>query len=64
MSAQAKMHNLNTKMLELEHNGDITEEEYDTYKWLLNWLEFTSAYVGDRLPIGEARKIRNMLGCQ
>lgn len=52
---------LNRKMLELEHNGDISEQEYATYRWLLRWLEFTSAYVGDRVPIKEANKLRKEL---
>ena len=58
---QHRLHDLNLKMLELKYNGDITEEYYQTYKWLLSWHEFTSAYVGDRLPIGEAKKVRELL---
>lgn len=56
-----KLFLLNIKMLELEQKSLITEEEYATYKWLLEWLEFTSSYVGDRLPIGEARKLKGKL---
>ena len=56
-----KLCKLNTRMFELEKSGNVSEEEYATYKWLLGWLEFTSAYVGDRLPIGEARKLRKQL---
>ena len=52
-----KIETLNRKMLELEHNGDISEGEYATYKTLLDWLEFSRCRIGDRLPINEARPI-------
>ena len=52
---------LNRKMLELEHNGDISEEEYVTYKWLLEWSSFSSCYIGDRLPIKGSQEILKKL---
>ena len=56
-----RLENLNRIMEALEKSGDITEEEYATYKWHLRWLEFTSAYVGDRIPIREAKQIMGEL---
>lgn len=35
----SKLQDLNRKMLELEHNGDITEQEYATYKLILATVE-------------------------
>lgn len=34
-----KLEPLNRKVLELEHNGDLDEEEYATYKMLLEAVE-------------------------
>lgn len=48
---------LNRRMIELEHNGDISEDEYATYKSILDWIDFSSAYIGDRIPIREARPL-------
>lgn len=52
---------LNRKMLDLEASGDVTEEEYATYRALLNWLEFSTAFIGDRLPVKVAQLILEKL---
>lgn len=55
MTPFTKLEALNRRMLELEHNGDISEAEYATYKALLDWLAFSTPRIGDRLPIKDAQ---------
>ena len=52
-----RLETLNHTIRDLTQKGFITEEEYAAFMWLLRWLEFTSAYIGDRVPIREAQKI-------
>lgn len=52
---------LNRKALQLEREGRLSEEEYRTYTVLLAWLEFSTAYIGDRLPIKDARPLLEAL---
>ena len=52
-----RLEKLNRKMLALEQVGQLSQDEYSTYKDLLEWKEFTQAHIGDRLPLKEARPL-------
>lgn len=56
-----RLHQLNRRMFELKHNGGISRDEYQTYKDVLNWIEFSRAYIGDRLPVRGARPLLDKL---
>lgn len=47
-----RLEKLNRAMLSLEHNGDLSEEDYGTYKELLN-LESDARLVVDRWESGD-----------
>jgi hypothetical protein len=68
-----KLQKLNRTMLQCEHNGDISEEEYATYKMLLEAFELlrVAAHAletpGDFTPYEMETQVKadigNFLGC-
>lgn len=56
-----KLVDLNQKILDLKHKDIISDGEFATYEALLDWLEFSTAHIGDRLPIKDSRGILEKL---